>query len=318
MFQAVTNQSLYLNNCLVCEIFMKVINITEMMSIKINKNYLLLNWEDFLNEKNFLNWKDINKDIPKELEKYTGPFLHRISEEWEISHSGSCFRINYKNKKFLILTKHQMERVNEDDIAPKKIFTFAGDEIYPVLPIKNTIKSKFSQSNEKDDRDDIIIFELFDFVHKSNKERIDMNDYCLSLDEDQFYPITENDNNQKLMFAIGSPIEHTEYGTVENKDGEIVLKNVQTKYRLFSCQAAKSRQKMEPNYRMFYDLKQPESRIDLDGMSGSPIFSIYFANDKLHFYFMGMITDKSKTTPDRVAAYPAIIIKNILDDYIQK
>lgn len=286
---------------------MPVINITENFSIKINKKYFC-----------FSNDGHIDKYIIKELEKYTAPFLHYVNEEWEISHSGSCFRVNYKNKKFLILTKHQVEREHEDDIDPKKILMFADDNEYPVLPINNTIKPKFSQSNEKDERDDIIIFELFDVVYKVNKKRIDMNDYCLSLDEDQFYPITENDNNEKLMFAIGSPTEHTEYEPVENKDGKMVLEKAQTKYRLFSCQAAEGRQKMEPDYRMFYDLKQPESRIDLDGMSGSPIFSICFVNDKMHLYFMGMITDKSKTIPDRVAAYPAIIIKNILDDYVQK
>ena len=75
---------------------------------------------------------------------------------------------------------------------------------------------------------------------------------------------------------------------------------------------------MELNHRMFYDLEQLVNPIDLDGMSGSPIFSICDLNGKLHLCFMGMITNESRIIPNRVAAYPAIIIKNILDDYIRK
>lgn len=287
---------------------MPILNITKLILENANRTAIKINKKLYL---------EIN-DVIEELQNYVKPFLHYVDEEWEISHSGTSFRINYKGKSFLILTKHQMERENEDDIDPKNIFMFLYDEIHQIFPIKNTIKSKFSQSDGKDERDDIIIFELHGAFPKDDEKIIHMNDYCLSLDEDQFYPITENDNNKKFMFTIGFPIEHTEYELDENKDGKTVLNSALNKYRLFSVSGPKSRLKMELNHRMFYDLEQSVNPIDLDGMSGSPIFSIFVLNGKRHLCFMGMITNESRIIPNRVAAYPAIIIKNILDDYIRK
>lgn len=280
---------------------MPILDITKWFAIKTDSNYCV-----------------IRSGIVSELGKYIIPFLHYVNAEWEISHSGSGFRINYKDKSFLILTKHQMERENEDDIDPKNIFMFLYDEKHQIFPIKNTIKCECSQSNGKDEREDIIIFELHRDIVKFDGTTIHMDDYCLDLDEDQFYPITENDNNNKTMFAIGFPIEHTEYELEQNKAGKPVLKSALNKWRRFPVSGPKSRLKMELDHRMFYDLEQSENPIDLVGMSGSPIFSICVLNGKRHLYFMGMITNESRIIPNRVAAYPAIIIKNILDCYIQK
>jgi len=230
------------------------------------------------------------KQVIHSIQRFCKPLLfHTGHDIFDIAFSGSSFLMKVGAENTLVCTQHQFKTPNGPPFSADMVVTPVS--VDGVMFGATPISARFPQLSDTRDRtwDDIIAIKF-----EAGTEDPNIDNLFLELDWQRLRTLTGMDLSKIVsIFAIGFPTSSTDYDPIYDGDDAPVGVSVKSRWvvvflapigRAFFDFETRIQLVQHPHYKL--QLKNP------DGMSGSPVFFIYFDNfRKLQLGFAGMITD---------------------------
>lgn len=231
--------------------------------------------------------------------------MENAGTDFQLSVAGSSFLVRYRSVNFQICCWHQLANLGRDARDVRLATLFSGKTI--IFGPANGY-SMGEQATQFENMRDLLVG-AYPTIAQEN-----VNRRFLPVSADQLAPLKMLDVKKVIaQFFIGFPSQALGYDLHDAGDR---LSNLRTRWIKLLVEPAPTAIQFEPN-RDYYRTTTPldENNLDPDGLSGSPIYSVYLDNaDQCCVCITGMITHVSRSGV--LAVYDADVIRRLLDTIV--